>query len=492
MPKEDLRKSISIPLIEQSLTKLYTEYFGKAPTKLTPLPPSGSHRIYYRLSDSQQSAIGAYNPDSNENEAFIGFSKHFRNNGLPVPEVYNRDRSMKTYLQEDLGDNALYHLLPEPGQPFGKKVIRLYEKSVEALARLQIKGGEELDYNLCYPRASFDKQSMLWDFNTFKYYFLKLAAIPFDEQKLEDELYQLADYLLEADTSHFMFRDFQSRNILIKDEQPYFIDYQGGRKGALQYDLASLLYQAKANMPEALRQQLLEHYLDTATQYTSIDREKFTEYFYGYVFMRTIQVLGTYGYRGLYERKTHFLKSIPFALQNAKWLLDNQKLKLELPILRESFKQLIASDRFQAFDKEKGRQSPLRIKVQSFSYKIGGIPKDDTDNGGGFVFDCRFIHNPGRYQPYKKLTGRDEAVKDFLRHRSQMNAFLEDAYRIVEEAVENYIERDFSSLMVSFGCTGGQHRSVFAADAMAKHLEDKYGVDVVLHHIEQEKKNWIN
>ncbi|MCO6489754.1 MAG: phosphotransferase [Phaeodactylibacter sp.] len=478
--------------IEKALSELFYKWAGQEANLVLPLAPSGSQRIYYRLKSGDKSAIGAYNPDRKENQAFISFSRHFHSKGLPVPEIYTENPDGLVYLQEDLGFTTLYSYLLQKGDYFPDYLIRIYQRVVEQLAHLQVEGGESLDYSVCYPREAFDKQSMLWDFNTFKYYFLKLANVTFDEQLLEDDVHRLADYLLQTDTRHFMFRDFQTRNIMIKGGEPFFIDYQGGRRGALQYDLASLLYQAKANIPEDIRESLLEHYMDTLEKLIPIDRQQFMEFYYGYVFIRSIQVLGTYGFRGLYERKEYFINSIPFALRNVKWLLDNSKLAIRLPELEQALQSLVASKKFEPFDKIKGSSSLLTVRINSFSYKQNGIPKDPTGNGGGFVFDCRFIHNPGRYEPYKKLTGRDEPVINFLRHHSQVEAFLNDVFRIVDGAVEDYIERSFTSLAVNFGCTGGQHRSVYAADALAKHLKEKYGVRVELEHIEQERKGWRN
>ena len=394
--------------IENALHSLFYQQFGTLADSLEPLPPSGSPRLYFRLKRNGYTAIGTYNSDQKENAAFLCFSQHFKTKGLPVPQIFGVQPEKGIYLQEDLGNTVLYDLLPTNGAAFPEELIALYKKALEDLGALQIEGGKCLDYNQCYPRAAFDKQSMLWDFNTFKYYFLKLSGLHFDEQALEDDIHRFIDYLLTADTTHFMFRDFQSRNIMIKEGQPHFIDYQGGRKGALQYDVASLLYQAKANLPDELRTQLLEHYLGHIEKYIQIDRSAFTGHFYGYVLMRSIQVLGTYGYRGIYERKSHFLKSIPFALQNIKSLFVNNRISVSLPTLENVLMRLVESDHFKPFEPEKGANSKLAVKINSFSYKKGGIPKDESGNGGGFVFDCRFIHNPGRYEPYRKLTGRDE------------------------------------------------------------------------------------
>jgi aminoglycoside/choline kinase family phosphotransferase len=478
--------------IEILLSDLFEAWSGKEPSLILPLAPSGSDRIYYRLQAGNTSAIGTYNPGEKENEAFVRFSKHFHQKELPVPEIYLEQLDQKVYLQEDLGFTTLYSYLLQKGDYFPDYLINIYKKVVRQLARLQITGAEGLDFDLCFPRKEFDKQSMLWDCNYFKYYFLKPARVDFDEQALEEDFHSLADYLLQTDTNFFMFRDFQTRNIMIKGGEPFFIDYQGGRKGALQYDLASLLYQAKANIPPDIRIELLNYYLDAVEELIDIDRESFTEFYYGYVLMRCVQVLGAYGFRGLYERKEHFLSSIPFALRNVKWIFDHIDLPIKLPELKSSLLHLIDSKQFEPFDKIKASSSLLTVTINSFSYKKEGIPADKSGNGGGFVFDCRFIHNPGRYEPYKKLTGRDESVINFLKHHSQMGDFLNNVFRIVDQAVEDYIERSFTHLMVNFGCTGGQHRSVYAADALRKHLNQKYGVKIKLKHIEQEKKNWEN
>ncbi len=477
--------------IEAALSGLFEQWSGERPDLVLPLAPSASTRIYYRLSKGGLAAVGAYNPDAKENAAFLSFSKHFRQKALPVPEIYAEDPVGNVYLQEDLGATTLYSYLLQTGGSFPDYLVQLYKKVVERLAHLQVKGGEGLDFSVCYPRASFDKQSMVWDFNTFKYYFLKLAKIPFDEQLLEDDFNRFADYLLTADCSHFMFRDFQARNIMIKSGEPYFIDYQGGRQGALQYDLASLLFQAKANIPADIRRALVDHYLDALETLIPVDREKFIAHFHGYVLMRNIQTFGTYGFRGLFERKEYFIQSIPYAVRNVKWLLENAVFPVEMPQLLRALHGAATSKRFEPFDKGRASASLLTVTVQSFSYKRG-VPEDPSGHGGGFVFDCRFIHNPGLYEPYKKLTGRDEAVANFLQHHSAMEEFLNQVFLLTDPSIENYIERSFTNLTINFGCTGGQHRSVYAADRLAKHISDKYGLKVELKHIEQEIKGWKN
>ena len=477
--------------IEAALSELFEQWAGDRPELVLPLAPSASPRIYYRLSRGNQVAVGAYNADRKENGAFLYFSKHFKHKGLPVPDIYAEDLNRHVYLQEDLGATTLYSYLLQASRPFPDYLVRIYKKVVEQLAVLQVKGGEGLDFSVCYPRSAFDKQSMLWDFNTFKYYFLKLAKIPHEEQALEDDMHRFADYLLTTDCSHFMFRDFQTRNIMIRNGEPYFIDYQGGRKGALQYDLASLLYQAKANLPNGIRQELVQHYLDALEKLIPVNREKFIRYFYGYVLMRSIQTFGTYGFRGLFERKEYFINSIPYAIRNVKWILENTQFPVEMPHLWQVLSSIVESKQFEPFDKIKAASSLLTVTINSFSYKQG-VPPDPSGHGGGFVFDCRSIHNPGRYEPYKRLTGRDEPVINFLQHHSHVVDFLNNIYLIVDPAIENYIERSFTNLTIHFGCTGGQHRSVYAADQFAKHVKEKYGVEVRLTHVEQERKGWKN
>ena len=477
--------------IQKKLSELFENTFDEAASLILPLAPSGSDRKYYRIKGPSKTVIGTHNPDRKENNAFIHFSKHFKSKSLPVPEVFAEDLDNDIYLQEDLGATTLYSYLLEKGDGFPDNLITIYKKVVEELAQLQVKGGDGLDYEKCYPRKAFDTQSMLWDLNYFKYYFLKLANISYDEDLLEKDFHKFSNYLLQADCDYFLFRDFQSRNIMMKNGTPFFIDYQGGRKGALQYDLASLLWQSKANIPHPIRKELLEHYLDHAEKLTTIDRAKFIEYYYGYVLIRCIQVLGAYGFRGLHERKDYFLSSIPFAINNLRWLLENTKLDVEIPELKKALVAITNSEKFKPFDKSIGEKSLLTVHINSFSYKEG-IPQDNSGHGGGFVFDCRFIHNPGRYEPYKKLTGRDEPVINFLKLHSEMGDFLNQVYLIVDKAVENYLERSFTNLSINFGCTGGQHRSVFSADSVTKHLKEKFGVNVVLHHLVQERKNWVN
>ena len=473
---------------EEKLSNLFIEHFKEKVTELVAIPPSGSTRRYYRLSSENHSAIGTYGDNKEENQAFFAYTKHFNQLDLNVPKLFIISDDKLHYLQEDVGKQSLYELLPASDEKFDNNLIDLYKKSLKKLAHLQIEGCKSLDYSVAFPRANFDKTSMLWDCNYFKYYFLKPANIPFDEQALEEDFEKLIDYLSTEKSDYFLFRDFQSRNILIANNEPYFIDYQGGRKGVLQYDLASLLFQAKANIPHNVREELLDYYISIAEQLTKIDSTEFKKYYYAFVLIRHIQVLGAYGLRGLIEGKEHFLKSIPFALKNIEWIFEENSPEVELPELKRVLLLLAKSEQFKAFDKSQSAEKNLVVTVQSFSYKKGGIPPDPSGNGGGFDFDCRFLHNPGRYQPYKKQTGLDKPVIEFLKAESTIDTFLQSCYKITDEAVENYLERNFDSLMISYGCTGGQHRSVYSAEATAKRLREKYGIKVVLRH--RERLSW--
>jgi aminoglycoside/choline kinase family phosphotransferase len=474
---------------KELLTNLYVSWSNEPVSEFTPFPPSGSYREYYRLGGSEKCAIAVYNSDQKENIAFIEFSKRFADLGLPVPRIFAEDLNKNIYLIEDLGDTTLFSYLTEirDEKEFIGKVIHIYKKVIDILPRFQIEAGKKLNYNVCYPRAQFDKQSMMWDLNYFKYYFLKLGKIPFDEQTLETDFHTLADYLLEADCSYFIYRDFQSRNIMIKDDEPYFIDYQGGRKGALHYDIASLLFDAKADLPHKVRTELLQYYISTVKGFTEIEETEFIQMFFGYVLIRIMQALGAYGFRGFYEKKEHFLKSIPYAIDNLSWLLNTVSFPIKIPSLINALQEVVNSKEYTHMSNVRRVSNKLEVSIFSFSYRQS-IPQDHSGNGGGFVFDCRAIHNPGRYNQYKMLTGKDETVKKFLLEESDAEKFLSNVFAIVHQTINVYIKRKFEHLMISFGCTGGQHRSVYCSDRMADYLKSIPEIDVKVRHIELEKK----
>lgn len=474
--------------IEKNLKNLFETWSGEELQVISSLPQSGSYRRYYRISGNSKSAVGVVNPDHKENNAFMTFTKHFKSIGLSVPEFYLDDKKSGTYLIEDLGDVSLFSFLSENKnhKEFPKKVTSYYKNSLEHLIRFQFDGSKGLDYSVCYPRNSFDKQSIMWDLNYFKYYFLKLTKTVFDEQLLENDFNKFAEFLLSTDMNNFMYRDFQSRNILIKDEKLYFIDYQGGRKGALQYDVASLLYDAKADLPQKIRDELVEFYIQISNNKTKINREEFLRYYHGYILIRILQAMGAYGFRGLYEKKVHFLKSIPFAIKNLNWLLDKKLLPDGLPELQKSLRNIINNNELSKFEYHESLDK-LKVTINSFSYKQG-IPLDLSGNGGGFVFDCRALPNPGRLEKFKELSGRDKEVIVFLENETAVKDFLENVIKISENSIKNYIERKFTSLIINFGCTGGQHRSVYSAEKLADYLKNKFDINVELNHTGFEQK----
>jgi aminoglycoside/choline kinase family phosphotransferase len=470
------------------LKKLFEEHFHLPMERIQPLQGElgGSGRNILRLSSGKTTAVGILYGVREENLAFLSFSRHFRKHGLPVPQIYAQDLDRGAYLEEDLGDTTLFELLSKnrSGEQIAPQVVEAYRKVVAVLPRFQVQAARDLDYSVCYPRGSFDRQSIAWDLNYFKYYFLRLAAIPFNEQALEDDFGRLTDYLLTAPSNYFLYRDFQSRNIMLRDGHPYFLDYQGGRKGALQYDIASLLYDAKADLPPALRQQLLDDYLDALESYVDLDREEFLNHYYPFVYVRILQALGAYGFRGFYERRVHFLQSVPYALKNLRWLLHNVKLPIELPTLTAAFQSMLASDKLLSLATDADN---LVVRIFSFSFH-GGLPKDESGNGGGFIFDGRSLPNPGREERFKMLTGKDAPVIDYLNQQDSVHQFIAAVLSLVDATISNYQQRGFKNLMVSFGCTGGQHRSVYLAEQLAKRLRGRNGVEVRVRHLELEKK----
>jgi len=470
---------------KHELIQLFEHHFDEPIDAFERLPLSGSYREYSRMRNKVRSVIGVVNADVKENTAFLSFTSHFHEKNLPVPKVYSVSSDLKKYLLEDMGNTTLFDFLSQTRETegFSESIISEYKKVLQVLPKLQIVAGRDLDYSVCYPRAAFDKQSMMWDLNYFKYYFLKLAKIPFDEQALEDDFQEFTDYLLSADSDYFMYRDFQSRNVMLNNGEVFFIDYQGGRRGALQYDLASLLYDGKADIPQNIRQQLYDFYLEELKKYISVDESEFASYFKGFVLIRIMQAMGAYGFRGFYEKKEHFLKSIPYAIKNLRFLLKDLDLPLELPQLTNVLHEMVNSEKLIDIG-EVGNK--LTVRIYSFSYKKG-IPEDPSGNGGGFVFDCRAINNPGRLQEFTTLTGKDLEVQEFLELKSEIRLFLESAQSLVKQAVMVYLERSFSHLQISFGCTGGQHRSVYSAEKMAEYLRNNFPVNVVLIHRELQR-----
>lgn len=468
------------------LSELYKQHVGSEPQNIEELPASGSNRRYFRLS-GEQSIIGVLGECKEENEAFLYMDKHFHDKGLNVPKVLAQAPDSMAYIQEDLGDLSLFKAIEKGRQTrvFSDDEKQLLIKTIRQLCQFQFAGADGMDFSVCYPASEFNRRSILWDLNYFKYCFLKATGLEFDEDKLEDDFQKLADVLLRSSSATFMYRDFQSRNVMIKDNEPWFIDFQGGRKGPFYYDVASFLWQAKANFPNSLRQELIDEYITALRKYKPVDVDYFRSQLRHFVLFRTLQVLGAYGFRGYFEKKPHFMQSVPFAINNLRDLIKTPYV--EYPYLNSVLTNLVALSQFT----DGLQKRALTVRVMSFAYKKG-IPNDASGNGGGFVFDCRAVNNPGKYDRYKPYIGLDQPVIKFLEDDGEILTYLEHAYSLVDASVKRYIERGFTNLMVCFGCTGGQHRSVYCAQHMAEHINKTFNVKVELIHREQNIEQVFN
>jgi RNase adapter protein RapZ len=478
----------------QSIGELYKKWRDKESVSIDVLPQSGSERRYFRIHETDgKTIIGTYGANIKENETFFYFSKTFFDKKLPVANILAISDDRMFYLQEDFGDVSLIDKLE--GEGYTDNIYSLFQKSLQILAKLHGEGDKGLDYDRCLTNKEFGRQAIMADLLYFKYYFLDALRKPYDKQALIDDFEALSNYLTHTEYKYFMFRDFQSRNIMVKpDNSIHFIDYQGGMKGAPQYDVASMLWQARANLNDDWKEKLLNNYIDELESIigAKINRSIFKSQYNGYVMIRLLQVLGAYGFRGLFERKAHFLTSIPLALTNLRSFTNDQNIGISLPEFKKVLDICVADEIIQQFSPlQANEKTPLVVTINSFSYKKG-LPVDESGNGGGFVFDCRGILNPGRFEEFKTFTGRDKSVKDFLEQQTKMSEFLNSVFDIVDITVEDYLKRGFESLMISFGCTGGQHRSVYAADALARHLRNKFKVKIELKHLIQDEKNWIN
>ncbi len=494
------------PIEIQNILAELTRSIGETPNKILPIAASGSARKYYRIFTERRSMIGTYSENTEENKAFLAFSKHFHDLGLNVPEVFVVNKEKTCYLQSDFGDDNLFahvqkslmaNVGPSTGSEtlisLGENVIELYKKALKHLVRFQCIGHQGLDYSKAYPTERFDRQGILDDLNYFKYYFVKPhEEIEFNEARLGKDFEAFVDFVSQAPCGFFMYRDFQSRNIMVKDNELYFIDFQGGRKGPLNYDVVSLLYQVKAQMPQATRDELIQYYKEELKPFVNPDEVKFDLYQPYFVYLRLLQVLGAYGFRGLIQKKSHFIESIPFALKELKTWNEKHPLT-DYPELQHILSQLSTLNYPTTLNSQLSTlNSKLTITINSFSFRKG-YPNDFSGNGGGFVFDCRALPNPGREPEFKTKTGRDWEVIDYLMAKPPVHVFLDHVKGIVSQSVENYKERHFSHLMVSFGCTGGQHRSVFFAQTIYEWLKTAYpDINLKLNHIERKIKEERN
>lgn len=494
----------------EELKRLYRSWSGQEPAAVEVLPGAGSNRSYCRLVGTDgRSVIGVAGTSAEENAAFIYLSGHFCQQQLPVPRVLAVSDDGLHYLQTDLGRRSLFDALSygrENGGNYSDDEKELLRRTIDSLPDVQVRGAQGLDFGRCYPQPEMDECNVFFDLNYFKYCFLKPVGLEFNEVRLEADFRQLAhDLLSGGGEAVFLYRDFQARNVMLDaGNRPFFIDFQGGRRGPVEYDVASFLWQASAHYSPQLRQELLDVYIDALRKYRSVDVPRFRERLSRFVLFRTLQVLGAYGFRGYFEGKKHFLDSIVPAVQNLRGLLEQGACPYSylhglLVRLTELPRFVVPSQRPSSVSSacpssraDHGAASvsrfdgsgPLVVRVFSFSYRKG-IPADESGNGGGYVFDCRSTHNPGRYAPYKTLTGLDEPVIRFLEDDGEILTFLQSVYRLADAHVERYLRRGFTSLMFSFGCTGGQHRSVYSAQHLAQHLHDKFGIEVRVCHREQ-------
>lgn len=469
------------------LKKLYQEQFGTEATEVSTVAPSGSDRMYIRLNSEKGSAIGAYSKHVKENNTYFYFTRIFRKNNLPVPEIYQQADKNRCYLMQDLGTDSLLDLLLREGKT--EKVKAYYEKAVADLVKFQWIAGRELDYTMCFGNQHFDSKAILADLNYFRYYFADVLKIDYNKSVLQDELEDWAKNLDGETIKTFMYRDFQSRNIIVKDEELGYIDFQGGMHGLPHYDLVSLLWQAKAQLPKEWKQHLERHYLHcikSSKEIPDLDELHFMRVYLEIALLRILQTLGAYGLRGLIERKQHFLSSIyPALLQLQEYLNDYAHI-IKYPELANLLNDLVKPEIVEKFYMPKQNpEQPLKVNIYSFSYKKG-MPADTTTHGGGFVFDCRGVLNPGRFEPYKNLTGRDFAVQEFLQTKTLMPTFLDNVFGAIDISVADYLKRGFDQLSISFGCTGGQHRSVYAAEQTKQHLKAVFNIDATVLHLEQD------
>lgn len=462
------------------LKTLYAATFGYEPESINPISGAGSNRRYYRLGTSPI-VVGTIGTDKAENDAFFSWDKYFINKRLPVPNLIAKSDEGEVYLQENVGDVSLYDMIVKYGVE-SPEVREIMVKCMERLPEFQlVKSSDSVDWERCYPRQAMDLRAVMWDLNYFKYCFLKISGIEIREDALENDFECFAQKVLTVPDNTIMLRDFQSRNVMVRSGEPYVIDFQGARRGAALYDVASFLWQVRAGIPDSMRMELAEVYRKSLESLSGVKCVNFHSQLRLMALFRTMQVLGAYGFRGYVERKAQFITEISGAVRNLTVLLDEVDLD-DMPYLKSVLREISGLPRFSSVEDYKG----LTVKVMSFSYKKG-IPEDYSGNGGGFVFDCRAVHNPGRYDEYKKLTGLDAPVIEFIERDGEMVEFMEDCYRLVDRSVECYVRRGFSSLMVCFGCTGGQHRSVYGASHMAEHIWRKFGVRVELVHREQGK-----
>lgn len=458
--------------IETSLQELYNDKFGEE-ALIRRIGGGGSSREYFRMESLHHTAVGAYCDEIKELDLFIELDDMLLKEEIRVPAIYATEKNKHIYLLQDLGDVSLFSIL---GTEEGEK---LSKKALDELIKIQLIPEEKWASKVGY--KPFGERLVNWDLNYFKYDFLKPSGIEFDEEALEDDFDVLRRELLSPDkVTGLMYRDFQSRNIIVRDEELWFIDFQSARKGPLVYDAVSYIWQARAPFTYSQRETLGDYYCHLLSLKTDHDFQVIRAQFDTMSLFRTLQVLGAYGFRGLIQKKPHFLESIKYGIRNLGYILEKNE-PIKFPELLKIYREL---EKKYKCKKDTG-EGVLTIQMYSFSYK-NGYPDDRSGNGGGFIFDCRAIHNPGRYEEYKNKTGRDPEVIDFLDKTPEAGTFIENARNLIFPSIERYLRRGFTSLLIGFGCTGGQHRSVYCAEQLAKIIKDNFPEVIVnVEHREQ-------
>ena len=485
----------------EQLIRLYKKWSGSVPKKVERLPKSGSNREYVRMyGEDGRSVIGVIGPSCAENRCFVYLSNHFKEKSLPVPDIYAFSEDEHYYIQRDLGTKSLYDALKDArvnNYNYGEREVELMSRALRLLAHVQVEGAKDIDYSKCLEPVLFNEEAAMFDLNYFKYCFLRTADLGFDEVRYQADMVRLAKDLVACSEGLNTFRycDFQARNILLDEhDNPYLIDFQDGQRGPAHYDVASFLWQASAHYPQTLREQLISVYIEELSKLMSFDEQQFREQLQLFVLFRIQQVLGTYGLRGYFERKKYFIDSIPAAIQNLRRVLLDGGCAA-YPYMESVLKCLVELPQFNETAADYGAptlskyddEGPLVVYVYSFSYQKG-VPEDPTVHAGGYVFDCRSIHNPGRYEPYKTLNGLDKSVVKFLEDDGEAQIYLDSVYKLADAHIQRYLQRGWAHLMFAFGCTGGQHRSVYCAQHLAEYISQQYGVEVHLIHREQEVK----
>ncbi len=464
--------------ILHGLKALFEGVFNDSVVSVERLPRSASYRQYYRIRGRRNQVIGTYNPNESENIAFIYMSEYFRSHGLNVPLIYGKNIKKYIYLQEDLGNQTLKnHIRLHPHTK-----LELLRKVLDYLVKFQTIDLSGFDWSKCYPAPAFDRTAYMFDLNYFKFMVLRLLKVHYNDLALEEQFQHLLDRLLETEHKYFVYRDFQSRNIMLFKNDLYFIDYQGGRRGSLFYDLVSLLYDTKLELTHEERMGLAKHYFNRTKHLHNLSFASFWDYVLLFALVRKMQALAAYCFRGIVENKVIFLSGLQKAFGQVMDIVKNNLFQQEFTLLVDYISEAYRNLPYRR------QKVEVSIEINSFSYLHGGYPPDEYDNGGGFVFDCRMLPNPGRLEQFAHRTGLDSEVASWLEVQPEFEEFIVSAFRMIYQAVITYQAKGYTHLQVNFGCTGGQHRSVYCAKKIAWLLGQFFDTEIVVYH--RQKQSW--